>query len=60
MPTTTALRWINVLSKRRMVLKRDHPTDRRFTYLELSEEAVDSIESYLRAIREKLAPARAG
>jgi hypothetical protein len=59
-PTTTALRWINVLSNRRMLLKRAHPSDRRFTYLELSPEAIESIETYLQAVRQKLNPARAG
>ena len=59
-PTTTALRWINVLSNRNMLVKRAHPTDRRFTYLELSTDALESVETYLKAIQKKLSPARAG
>ncbi len=35
-PTTTALRWINALARRGMIHKRSLPSDRRFTYLELS------------------------
>lgn len=53
-PTTTALRWINILARRDMVVKRPHPTDRRFTYLELSPAAVESLETYLRATLKRL------
>ncbi|WP_448663388.1 transcriptional regulator [Sphingomonas sp. CJ20] len=53
-PTTTALRWVNVLVKRGLVVKRDDPSDRRFTFLELSPNGLDRIDSFLAAMRAKL------
>lgn len=45
-PTTTALRWINALARRGMVHKRSLPSDRRFTYLELSAETTAALERF--------------
>lgn len=45
-PTTTALRWINALARRGMIHKRSLPNDRRFTYLELSDETGAALERF--------------
>lgn len=45
-PTTTALRWINALAKRGMIHKRSLPNDRRFTYLELSDDTGAALERF--------------
>lgn len=54
-PTTTALRWINALAKRGMVVKHGLPTDKRFTFLELSEETAQSLDKLLGVILDRLA-----
>jgi DNA-binding MarR family transcriptional regulator len=54
-PTTTALRWINALAKRGMVVKHGMPTDKRFTFLELSEETAQSLDKLLGVILARLA-----
>jgi DNA-binding MarR family transcriptional regulator len=54
-PTTTALRWINALSKRGMVVKHGLPSDKRFTFLELSEETAQSLDRLLGVILARLA-----
>lgn len=54
-PTTTALRWINALAKRGMVVKHGMPSDKRFTFLELSEETAQSLDSLLGVILDRLA-----
>jgi hypothetical protein len=53
-PTTTALRWINALSKRGMVVKHGLPSDKRFTFLELSEETAQSLDRLLGVILARL------
>jgi len=54
-PTTTALRWINALARRGMVHKRSLPSDRRFTYLELSSETADALERFFDRILNRVA-----
>jgi DNA-binding MarR family transcriptional regulator len=53
-PTTTALRWINALAKRGMVVKHGMPSDKRFTFLELSEETAQSLDGLLDIILDRL------
>jgi DNA-binding MarR family transcriptional regulator len=53
-PTTTALRWINALAHRNMLLKRSGPHDRRFTYLELSDATFAAIDRFLIHMRDRL------
>ncbi|MHA6719626.1 transcriptional regulator [Sphingomonas sp. RS6] len=53
-PTTTALRWINALARRGMLIKRTGPNDRRFTYLELSDATFASIDQFLANMREQM------
>lgn len=52
-PTTTALRWINALARRGMVHKRSLPTDRRFTYLELSDDTAAALERFFDLILDR-------
>ncbi|WP_237709171.1 transcriptional regulator [Sphingomonas elodea] len=52
-PTTTALRWINALTRRGMVRKRSLPTDRRFTYLELTDDTRAALERYFDLILDR-------
>jgi len=54
-PTTTALRWINALAKRGMVEKRGVPSDKRFTFLELSEDTAQALDKLLGVILDRLA-----
>lgn len=54
-PTTTALRWINALAKRGMVEKHGMPSDKRFTFLELTEETAQSLDRLLGIILDRLA-----
>lgn len=54
-PTTTALRWINALAKRGMVVKHGMPSDRRFTFLELSDETAQALDRLLGVILNRLA-----
>ncbi|WP_066719812.1 transcriptional regulator [Sphingomonas pituitosa] len=52
-PTTTALRWINALARRGMIHKRSLATDRRFTYLELSEKTGTALDRYFDLILDR-------
>lgn len=52
-PTTTALRWINALAKRGMIHKRSLPNDRRFTYLELSDDTGAALERFFDLILDR-------
>ncbi|NLS25999.1 hypothetical protein S2M10_09790 [Sphingomonas sp. S2M10] len=54
-PTTTALRWINALARRGMIHKRSLATDRRFTYLELSEKTGAALDRYFDLILDRAA-----
>ncbi len=53
-PTTTALRWINALAERRMIDKRNLPSDRRFTYLELSAQTRAALDRYFDLILDRV------
>lgn len=52
-PTTTALRWINALAARRMIDKRSLPSDRRFTYLELTPQTQAALDRYFDLILDR-------
>lgn len=54
-PTTTALRWINALARRGMIHKRSLASDRRFTYLELSEKTGIALDRYFDLIVDRAA-----
>ena len=56
-PSTTALRWINNLRKRGLVLQELDPVDRRRIFVRLEPEVLAACDRYLRkaAIRLKLA-----
>lgn len=45
-PATTALRWIDYLENRRLVWRQSHPTDARAVFVELTEQAVASLDLY--------------
>lgn len=49
-PATTALRWIDQLSKAGLVQRLADPADRRRVLLELTEDGCRRMEVYLRAI----------
>lgn len=59
-PTTTALRWINALTKRGMIEKHGMPSDKRFTFLELTEDAGQSLDRLLETILDRLADPLSG
>lgn len=52
-PTTTALRWINALARRGMIHKRSLASDRRFTYLELSEATCAALDRFFDLILDR-------
>lgn len=45
-PQTTALRWINMMTNDGWLVRRDDPTDRRRTYLKLSDEGRSRLDGY--------------
>ena len=45
-PATTALRWIENLAGLGLVRKNQHPTDRRVTWLDLSDNAKEKLDQY--------------
>ena len=45
-PMTTTLRWINTLEQDGLLIRQDHPLDRRQVYLSLSEEGCRVMDSY--------------
>ncbi|WP_232318246.1 transcriptional regulator [Sphingomonas sp. TDK1] len=57
-PTTTALRWINALTRRGMIHKRSLATDRRFTYLELSDKTGAALDRYFDLILDRASQPR--
>lgn len=59
-PTTTALRWINALARRSMVLRRSAPADKRYTFLELSDDCAEALDRFLQRILNRLPQAQAG
>ncbi len=46
-PSTTALRWLEYLEDQQLVQRRAHATDGRMSYVELTDKAVEQLESYL-------------
>ena len=47
-PPTTALRWINVLGERGLLVRSADPGDGRRVFIELSEDAAARMDGYLR------------
>lgn len=45
-PHTTALRWITRLTEEGHLVRREDPTDRRRTYIELSAETYAAMQAY--------------
>ena len=50
-PPTTALRWIGTLHDAALFERRADPTDRRRAYIGLSQKGMDSMHSYIAAVR---------
>jgi Winged helix DNA-binding domain len=48
-PATTALRWIKTMSDHGLFVRAADPQDGRRVYIELSDEAAEGLEAYLRA-----------
>lgn len=46
-PLTTVLRWVAYLEKERLVERIDHPTDRRVTFIQLSDKGRKSLDEFL-------------
>jgi DNA-binding MarR family transcriptional regulator len=44
---TTALRWIEYLESQQLIRRYAHPTDRRIAYLDLTDKAIQSLETFL-------------
>jgi DNA-binding MarR family transcriptional regulator len=44
---TTALRWIDYLESQQLIRRVAHPTDGRIANLELTDKAVQSLETFL-------------
>lgn len=51
-PLTTVLRWVAYLEKERLVERRDHPTDRRMVFIELTDKGRKAMDAFLRALPE--------
>lgn len=49
-PATTALRWIKLLEKKRLLLRTADPSDGRRVYVSLSSEAVQSMERLISSV----------
>ena len=49
-PMTTALRWMDYLIHAGLVVKRDSSTDRRVSFIELTEQGRAAMEAYLRHV----------
>ncbi len=49
-PATTALRWINHLEGRGMIVRRADPTDGRRQFLMLSVDGLEAMNSYFRTV----------
>ena len=52
-PATTALRWIDHLVAKRLIHRTPHMTDRRITYLEISDKGREGLDAYFSAVLEK-------
>lgn len=49
-PATTALRWINQLEKKGMIVRRSDPIDGRRHFLMLSEKALEAMGAFFRTV----------
>jgi DNA-binding MarR family transcriptional regulator len=49
-PLTSVLRWVSYLEKEKFLERRQHPTDRRTTFLQLLDRGRDAMTAYLKAI----------
>lgn len=49
-PVTTALRWVNNLTQRKIIERSPDPTDRRKAYIRLSAKAHEQMTAYLNKI----------
>jgi hypothetical protein len=49
-PATTALRWINILADRGLLVRRDDPQDGRRAFVELTPKASDVLRGYFSKI----------
>lgn len=48
---TTALRWLEFLEGERLIHRREHPTDRRSVFIELTDEARHALDVYFSGTR---------
>ncbi len=55
-PATTALRWVTGMTESGMLVRRMDPSDARRVFIELSDGAVQSLESYFAAVVDKAVP----
>lgn len=44
---TTGLRWLDVLYAQKLAERREHPTDKRSSFVQLTPRARDALNSYL-------------
>lgn len=51
-PATTALRWIRALTDRGIFIRKVDREDPRRAYIELSDEAAESMKNYLESVRQ--------
>lgn len=49
-PATTALRWINHLEERGMIIRKADPIDGRRHFLMLSKEGLEAMDAYFRTV----------
>jgi DNA-binding transcriptional ArsR family regulator len=54
-PATTALRWIKTLTEHGLFVRVADPEDGRRVYIQLSDQAADALDAYLRAVQ-RLSP----
>ena len=45
-PPTTALRWLNYLEQEQMATRKPDPTDKRISYVELTDKAREALDAY--------------
>lgn len=48
---TTALRWIEYLEQENLIVRGEHPTDRRAVLIHLTEEAREALDKYFSELR---------
>jgi DNA-binding MarR family transcriptional regulator len=46
-PPTSALRWLAYLERDKLIVREPHPTDRRVTFVELTDRGRTAIKNYL-------------